>query len=250
MIFTREDAIERMRNGQLAAATANYDISGLDDDNLWRMYQAAEKQIQRRLTILLEPTEIFPANPTSQELDDIDGSPYIVEPGYDLPADFFSTQKWGILKLREKPVIEVISVRLIYPNQLGTTFEIPIGWVHIDKNAGILNIIPSASPATVPLSMFMIQSIGAGHNIPYMLKIRYRAGLETAAESYPEIEDLILRSAVLRIIKGSFPGQSGSISADGLSESSSIDIAKFQEAINDEVDDLRAQIIGPIWDVL
>ncbi|MGR9108259.1 MAG: hypothetical protein ACU843_15165 [Gammaproteobacteria bacterium] len=247
----RVDAIERLRLGPLAVASANYDfLKDLEEPYLWNKILAAEKEVERRLTIPLQPTEIFPDPPTSAELTALNGAPYIVEPGYDLPADFFGLEKWGALQLREKPVISVAWIKFVYPNQGGVQFEIPSNWIRLDNQYGMINLFPSALTTTTPLSVFVMQSFGAGHNVPLMIRVRYRAGLDFVTGSYPDIEDLVLRMAVLRILKDSLIGQSGSISADGLSESTSTDVQKIWDGYNLEIDKLREQLIGPVWSVI
>ena len=49
----------------------------------------------------------------------------------------------------------------------------------------------------------------------------------------PEILDVIKKKAVLNVLADSYIPQSGSISADGLSQSMSMDISKYSDAIDD-----------------
>ena len=49
---------------------------------------------------------------------------------------------------------------------------------------------------------------------------------------YPELLDCIKKKAVLKILGDAFLPQSGSISADGLSESLSVDMDKYHDVVD------------------
>ena len=86
--------------------------------------------------------------------------------------------------------------------------------------------------------------MGGGGTVPHMIQVRYRAGLENAARDYPDLVDLVQKAAVLRMIEDAFLPQSGSISADGLSRSTSIDAAKYHEQVDARLDRLRDALSG------
>jgi hypothetical protein len=89
-----------------------------------------------------------------------------------------------------------------------------------------------------------MQVMGAGRTVPQMIQLRYTAGLRNAAQQYPELVDLVQRMATLRILQSQFVGASSSISADGLSESRSLDLDKFQGDIDQHLERLRQVIHG------
>lgn len=247
---SRSAAIAKLRSGQLALAASLYSqLDKVSDDALWDALRAAEAHVARALTIPLEPTEIFPDPPTPAELDAIQGRPWRLEPGYDLPVDFFTQSVWGALKLRVRPIIDIHRIQMVYPNQGGVTFEIPVAWLRIAHKAGQIQVFPSAQVVSIPMSVFTLQAIGAGVTIPYMIRIRYTAGLENVERDYPDVLKLVLRSAVLSVLRDSFQPQSASISADGFSKSLSADIAKMGEDIEAQAAQLREQLLGPIWGV-
>jgi lipopolysaccharide biosynthesis protein len=120
--------------------------------------------------------------------------------------------------------------------------------VYPDNKAGLIQFTPKPTAAGMAPSILAANIMSGGGAVPQMVRIRYRAGLSPQHERMAEIEDLIMRMAMLRQIK--FAPQSASISADGLSQSKSFDVDKFGAAIDAECQDLRDSIRGPIWSVL
>ncbi|MNP11944.1 hypothetical protein D3C76_1041570 [compost metagenome] len=72
----------------------------------------------------------------------------------------------------------------------------------------------------------------AGRIIPSMVEVEYTAGLTDVANTYPELLDCIKKKAVLKVVADAYLPQSGSISADGLSQSLSVDMDKYHDAID------------------
>ncbi len=251
-LFSRSADLPSFRTGRLAGMCGAVDISGLSDDYLWELMLEAESAMARDLGILLEPTEIFPeGEPTPEQLAEIGDRPYLVEPGYDAPPDFFSTAKWGITKLRQKLLISVQNIQIVYPSQPQPVFTVPQSWILLDRKGSIVQIVPGSSDAlSAPLSVFTMQALSAGYTVPQMARIRYTAGLTKDHELYNAVRGLTLRLAAVLLLKNSFIPQSGSISADGLSQSLSMDVSKYQEAIDDEIHKLKDRLKGPIWGVL
>lgn len=136
-------------------------------------------------------------------------------------------------------------MRFSYPRPDNVVLDVPADWCRLDKKYGHLRIVPSGTLMGMgPLSGFMLSAMSGGRLIPGMIQLRYVAGLENAARDYPDLIALTQRAAVLSLIKGSYSPQSGSISADGLSESSSIDTVKWQDEIEADLGRLRDSIHG------
>jgi hypothetical protein len=95
-----------------------------------------------------------------------------------------------------------------------------------------VRLVPSTYAVTVPLSSFLMQVMSTGRTIPFMLELTYIAGIENAWTEYPELIDVIKKKAVLKAIQNGFLPQSGSISADGLSQSMSVDMDKYSDVID------------------
>lgn len=69
-----------------------------------------------------------------------------------------------------------------------------------------------------------------------MVHLEYVSGLVDAETKYPDLLDAVKKMAVTKIITDTFLPQSGSISADGLSESMSVDISKYNDLIDRIID--------------
>jgi hypothetical protein len=250
-LFIRAIDVEILRSGSLDLASATYaHLSALSDDTIWLKMVAAEAEVQRKLGVYLSPIEIFPSEPTPDELTALNGARYLVEPGYDLPPDFFAQGQFGFFTLRERPVISIAEIKLKYPNQGGASFTIPQEWIRLDNKYGQVSLFPSAISVTAPLSIFVMQAMGSGFNVPHMIRVRYTAGLSNTSEFFPDVVDLVRRVAVLRLLHDSVLPQSGSISGDGLSESISTDMDKLQGATDDMINTLKMQLVGPVFGVM
>lgn len=239
---------------RLAVAARSY-FAGvtLSDSYIWGMLLAAEKDAAHDLRTFFEPTEVFPTNgqigPSSTDLASITDaggnvSPWVEEPAYDYDPMFFEGNQWGYIVTRKTPVIQVAYVRFSYPAPTNTFFDIPLDWIRLDKQYGHIRLVPGTSTFAAPLSAFMMQVMGGGRGVPNMIMIRYQVGLKSAVNDYPDLVDTIKKMATLRIIEDQFAPGSGSISADGLSQSITLDVSKFQENIDVRLEKLRQQIHG------
>lgn len=215
-------------------------------DYLYQKILAAEKQLQRRLRVYLEPVTVLPEGGTQEERDalEADDQIWIEEPGYDLERHFFDGDTWGFIQLRQRPVIEVTSVKFVYPLPSSGIFTVPADWIRLDKKYGHLRMVPSSQAAIAPLNMYVMQAISGGRMFPQMIHVRYRAGLQNAAVEHPDIIDLIKKMAVVEIINDMYLPESGSQSIDGMSQSLSIDTSKYSDKIDDKVETLRQSIHG------
>lgn len=250
-LFVRDIDVYELKNDQLAMAAATYGkLANVSDDSIWAKLVAAESDLSRRLGIPLSPIEIFHTQPTQLEIDALNGARYLVEPGYDMVPDFFSVGKYGYFTLRQTPVIDIHEIKFIYPNLGGQVFTVPPEWIKLDHKYGHVHLFPSAQSVSAPLAMVTLQAISAGVIVPHMIRVRYTAGLSNTSTLYPDIIDLVKRMAVLRMIHDAFVPQSESISADGLSQSNSADIAKMQEGIESQIANLKQSLVGMVWDVL
>lgn len=233
-----------------AAATGTSTAPFEDGGNTYlsRKLQAAEAEVARKLGVFLEPTTIFPVNePTDDQVAALGGGPWAIEPAYDMPPGFVSTTAFPTLQLLQRPIASVSSIKVIYPATNQLLIDIPLGWVRLDRKHGQLTIAPSGLANSAPVSIFALQAFYLGDWVPEMIWIQYVAGLPRNDPRVPDVCDLILRLAALRTLLDRFVPQSGSISADGLSRSVSQDLSKHQEAIDDQLADLRESINGLIF---
>lgn len=251
-IFTnREEAVAELRDERLTFAADTY-LGGAvpSDSTLWRKLLAAEAEVARKLSVPLAPTMVFSDQPSPEEVAALGGMPFLVEPGYDLDPTFFGSQMWGALMLRVRPVIAVESVKFVYPSMGQTFFEVPDTWIRLDQKYGQLQIVPGPGVSNAPVSVFTLQAIGSGVRVPHMIRVQYRAGLDCTLPENFDVVDIVMQMAVLRVLHDTFLPQSGSISADGLSQSVSGDLSKMQEGIDERLAHMKQKINGPIWGVL
>lgn len=240
-------AVDALRQDRLLLARSTLgNADAFSDDYLYNQLLAAQADIERRLRVFAEPVEVLPEGATQAERDALDtaGTRWVEEPGYDLEPDFFQGDSWGYLVTRHHPLIAVHSIRFIYPQPLPAVWEVPASWIRLDRKYGHIRLVPGTQAFAAPLSAWVMQVMGGGRSVPHMIQVRYRAGLENAARDYPDLLDLVQKSAVLRMLEDAFLPQSGSISADGLSRSTSIDASRYREQIDSRLGQLRDALSG------
>lgn len=220
------------RDQLLAAAQAVLSNVNFSDDYLWSKLLAAEAEVAHTLRVPLVPTQFFPNDPTQAEIDALNGKPWAIDPAYDYSHDFFQGDKWGYIVTRQKPINSVSRIRFVYPSPAQGVFDIPADWIRMDKKYGHIRLVPASTGFLGPYGAFMMQALGGGQMIPFAMEITYSAGLENVTRDYPELIDVVKKMAVLKIIEDSYLPQSGSISADGLSQSMTVDMAKYHDTID------------------
>lgn len=242
----KADAVAALKAELSIGATAHIDLSGYSDDALYAKILAAESDASHQLRVFFEPTLIIPDDASQAEIDALDaaGTKYHQEAAYDYDPEFFRGEKWGYIVTKEKPIVAVHSIDFAYPAPTNQLFSIPQEWIRLDRKYGHIRLVPASMAFSAPLSAFIMQALGGGRTVPFMIRLRYTAGLKNAAQDYPELIDTIKKMATLRLLQSAFLPQSGSISADGLSQSSSVDLEKWHDGIQDKLADLRDQIHG------
>lgn len=239
--------IASLRRDRLAAMLESYAPGAtISDEYLLEKLLAAERSLERELRVFFTPREmVTPATPQA-ERDALvaAGQQLEEEPGYDYDPALFQGNTWGLIELRQRPAISVSRIGFYYPAPTGLVYEVPLDWVRLDRKVGRISLVPTQTILSLPLNAFIMSAIGGGRNIPLMLHVRYRAGLENAATEWPDLLALIKRQAVLDIIGDRFIPSSGSVSADGLSQSISFESVKYQDEISAKTEKLRSAIHG------
>ncbi|HET8870434.1 MAG TPA: hypothetical protein VFM48_08315 [Aquabacterium sp.] len=233
-LFVKDIAVDRMRQDTLLLAAKGVlpDIS-VTDDFLWDKLRAAESEMSHELRVPLAPTAFFPDTPTADQIAALNGMPWGIDPGYEYdPVAFGYNDKWGLIKTRQKPIQSVSLVRFAYPGGETAHYDLPLDWLRMDKKYGTIQFVPSSSAFIAPLNAFVMQAIGAGRIIPLAIQLNYVAGLENAQQKYPELIDAIFKKAAIKIVEDLYLPQSGSISADGLSQSMSVDLEKYRDSVD------------------
>ncbi len=232
-LFVRDFVIADIRADQLIAVAQNL-LPGvaLSDDYIWRKVLAAESDISHQLRVELQPTQFFPKTPTDAQVEALNGMPWKEDPAYDYEPAMFTNEKWGFIAARHSPIISVQELRYAYPSDTDLNYIIPIDWIKMDKKYGQIRIVPTSNGSLALLNSYLLQLLGSSTNIPHMLNLTYVAGLANASRDYPELLDAVKKMAVLKMIEDAFVPQSGSISADGLSESMSADVSKYHDTVD------------------
>lgn len=244
MLFLKTQIISQIRAQVLAVFNQSGVVpsSSITDEYLWRSIRTAEGQLERSLGVFLTPVTVLSDLATAEEIQELDrrGIRYKIDPGYDLePSNLLRTWSW--ISTKFKPIISVESIHIAMPFA-PSAYQVPSSWIHADKEAGVIQLIPSS------LGWFQNQvgvSAMGYTSVPQAVKVRYRAGLTRALKEYPEIYDIICRLAVASIVQGSFSGIGGSVSIDGMSESKSgPDFREYSSATDSMVRNLRNSFLG------
>lgn len=234
VLFVKDIAVARMRQDRLMMAAQGFmpDVA-VTDDYLWDKLRAAESETAHELRVPLVPTAFFPSQPTDEEIAALGGKPWGIDPGYDYsPTQFGYNDSWGLLRTRQKPIQSVSRVRFAYPGGDLSHYDLPLDWLRIEQKSGTIQFVPSSSAFIAPLNAFVMQAIGNGRTIPLAIQLTYVAGLVDVPRNYPELLDVIYKKAALKVVEDLFIPQSGSISADGLSQSVSVDMEKYHDTID------------------
>jgi hypothetical protein len=214
--------------------------------DVWSALLAAEKDLQRQLRVYLEPTVIVPSTADPAEINALEtaGTLYALEAPYEYEPETFSNNFFGFIETKQRPIISVASMKFKYPGPGTTVFEVPFEWLRPDRKYGQIHLVPTGLASYGPMNAFVLQAITNRRTVPMMIEIRYTAGLTDAHELWPDVIDLIQKMAILRLMESTFPAQSGSISADGLSQSASVDTEKYADMIQHKIDILRQALWG------
>lgn len=228
---SRQLAIAKMRRDRLVLLGASILPSvTISDDLIWDKLRAAESTVAHELRVPLVPTAFFPSTPTNDEITALAGMPWKLDPGYDYNPNQFRNESWGMIRMRNKPIREITKVEFKY---LGNAqYILPLDWVRLERRLGTVQFVPTTTAFAAPLATFMMQAVAGGRTLPLSIQMQYVAGIENASQNYPELIDLIYKTAALKLVQDAFLPQSGSISADGLSQSMSMDVSKYEDSID------------------
>lgn len=241
------DAVMEFRRTTLMRAARQYlPDAELTDATLWAKMRAAEMEAERLLGVWLTPREVRPLQTPAAELAELEaqGHQVATDPGYDYDPQLFLGSQWGRMDLRNPHVSKVHRITFAWPSPASPLYEIPISWVRLEPRPGRLQLLPYQDAWTAPLNGYILSALGGGRNIPLMLQVSYRAGIEDVRRDYPDVMNLLGLKATLSILDGSMMPPSGSVSADGLSQSFAWDADKHRENIESKVKALRQAIRG------
>jgi hypothetical protein len=244
-------ALESLRNDRIMRIALRIFGKGkLSDEYLLENLLAAERTVEREMRVFLTPREIIPVGTPFAEVQQLaqEGKPMVEEPGYPYDTGLFQGMD---LEVRHRPIINIYRLWYAYQGEgspgaasVLPLYDIPLDWIQPDRKYGKINLLPTATFTNLPLNSFLLSVLGSGRDIPFGLKLRYSAGLIDAKTDYPDILVLIKRRAIISMMDDSFLPQSGSISADGLSQSLSMDVDKYRESAERMLDKIASSIKG------
>lgn len=231
-LFVKDIIVNELRQDRLMAAAAGVlqDVI-VSDDYLWEKVRAAESEISHMLRVPLVPTRFFPEPPTQEQIDELDGMAWAIDPAYDYSPDMFRFENWGYFITRQRPIVDIIEMRFAYPSRKTGFFSVPNDWIRIDARYGHVRLVPASPALYFTMDSFIMTALNGSRSIPFMIQLTYTAGLTDVSNTYPELLDAIKKKAVLKVVADAFLPQSGSISADGLSESVSVDVSKYHDSV-------------------
>lgn len=244
-------AVAQLRRDRLATMLTTF-LPGvvLDDGYLLNKIAAATADLEHRLRVYLTPREILPNNADQSEIDALTnaGNNVVLETPLDYEGNLFVGTTFGRIETRSRPIIAVHSIQFNYPTPNSTLYTIPGQWVRIDRKYGIINLVPINNPVALPLNAFILSALGGGNDVPEMLSIRYRAGIENVARDWPDLLDIIMKSAALGIVEDNFvpSSKSESVSADGLSQSTNIGLTmqNYAEIVDRKIASASRALFG------
>lgn len=241
------EAIIGMRRDRLLGPSQAW-MAGIElsDEYLLEKLLSAQSAVERALRVFLTPVEVLPSGATDAERQALTdaGTRWIEEPGYDHEGSSMWGANWGLIELRQRPIIQIHEVRFAYPSPNSTLFVVPSEWLRLDKKYGKLQMVPVQSAGAFTMSSLVLSSLNAGLTIPLAIQIRYKAGLQNVARDYPDILNIIKRFAVLDVLDDQFISGSGSTSVDGLSQSADFDPRPHRQALTDRIESVRSSLTG------
>lgn len=233
-LFIQDVVIDKIRADRLMLL-ANSIMPDLQvsDEYLWEKLLAAEAHVAHALRVPLTPTRFFPRTPTPEQIAALPaGMPWDIDPAYDYDPGNYTGDKWGMILTRQKPIQSIVSMKFVYPSPAQTIMEVPPDWVRHDGRYGQVQIVPTGTAYQTLLGGMFLSHFSGGRQLPFTVELEYIAGLANAARDYPDLIDAVQKMAVVKIVEDGFMPQSGSISADGLSQSLSVDASKYHDAVD------------------
>ncbi len=207
-----------------------------------------EAQVQRDLGTRFQVTHFLPQMDAGTPPVLADGMEYefpYTWPGR-VPGDGFAR-----LKVRVRPIVQVVSMNLYVPGALIPNFQVPANWLRVDRQTHEIMVAPTAGSAAYALAF------GQGFmnwRLPATVQLEYLAGLDEAGlAQWPQIKRLVaLRSMLLLMPTMSLwvnPGQFSSESADGLTQSrnSAYMFKDMEDRLEKEAEALINRILD-VWE--
>lgn len=214
----------------------------LTDDMLWDKMMAAESSAERTLRVFFSAVEVIPDDAPQSEIDALEATQtrYALSSNFDYDPAMFRGEEWGFMRLPFKPIQQVHSVIINFPSPFLQSYTVPGDWIRLDRKYGDVRLVPTTSAAVTPVGAFALVAMGGGITYPQAIQVRYRCGIINAngtvatslAQHWNDLVDVVKRMAIMKIMSTAFLPGSGSISADGLSQSTTFNYGAWQDGID------------------
>lgn len=245
-IFTIADVAKLKQDRLLRVANSLFPDVMPSDEYLFEKLQAEEVSLEQRFRTNFSVREVLPtgADPAEQAAFP-EGTLFLEEPGYDYEPRLFEGESWGLIVLRNRPIVAIHSIRFAYPSITSSLYEVPKAWIRFERKLGRVNLVPATdSVVTFPANAFIMSALSGGRTIPLMMQVRYSTGFVDIRKERPDIVDALLRATVLSVLDDQFLPTSGSDSIDGLSQSLSFDAGKHRELLDARLDRIASSLQG------
>lgn len=244
VLFPDQNAAVANLQALLALGVAKYmNVNALSTTQIWAKLKAAESEAQRLLKVFFAPTEIIPewSSDLQSRIDAFEaaGTPYAFQSAFDYDPMAFKDDRWSFMQLTYRPVQAIRSIWFDVPSPFLQGFTVPDNWIRLDKKAGQLRLIPITSISS-PQMAYGVQLLSGGRAYPNSIQVSYLAGLtnitgtvvSSFVNNWDDLIDVVNKMAMYKIMQDAFLPSSGSISADGLSQSRTLTMVDFQTQID------------------
>jgi hypothetical protein len=218
---------EQIRDENLWGVALVHPVTGaaLPSTAIWKKLRAWEDRLERMLSIRFRPTRIACEPPADRPTGDYDE----IETAYDYDHQMMDATKHGYLRLRLGPITAITELVYGFPKREGGT-TIPLEWVKVEPQYGYMRVVVNGGTAIGQVQAFVMGILGGAYTIlPQTVFVSYNVGqtpewwranhgdlLESLAElTAADILDIVATG------RASAEGSSSSVSADGLSHSTS-----------------------------
>jgi hypothetical protein len=216
------------------AGWAAGEAAPLSDQAIEQKLFAAEDFYERDLGIRFQPTRVLSApenrathSDPSLRVTDFDPIQDISDPAYDYPRGLWEYERWGYLRLRNRPIRQIIQVVFTWGISI-KVWRVPGDWIQPDRREGTINMVPTSGvEATLPFNAFLMSWLGAGsRGLPHSILIDYTVGFspEDLAWHHQDLLNGVRQLTLLMLggivsVAASGGQQSVALSMDGLSHS-------------------------------
>jgi hypothetical protein len=189
-----------------------------------RVFSTPQTRVAGNVATSLIVTDFNAVEPPGEGYASYGGD--LADPAYDYPRDLWDFERWGLLRLRNRPIRSITQVVFTWAGSIAV-WKVPQPWIQWDAKGGTLNLVPTTGPAIlVTFSAFLLSVVAGGRGLPHSIIVDYEVGF-TADELQADHQDLLagirLRALLLLggIISNTVTGgtQSDSLALDGLSHS-------------------------------